>query len=91
MATLVTVSPKMLMAEHLLVLRDCARSVLREGGELEGWSETEWRWRMTEFLAIGASFRLTRKELVCLVLQGLFVQTPQCGCPACRARKGPTA
>lgn len=88
MTTLVAVSPRRLMEEHVLVLRECARRVLREGESLEESSEAECRRRMAEFLAIGASFRLTQKELVRLVLQGLFVQRFRCGCSVCRSREG---
>jgi hypothetical protein len=86
MTTLVAVSPKELMHEHLMVLREYALQVVVGGETLGARSDRDWRHRMAEFLAIGASFRLTENELVRLVYRGLFAAKPQCGCSSCRAR-----
>lgn len=86
MTTLVAVSPRELMREHLMVLREYARQVLGGGEVLGSRTEGDCRRRMAEFLAIGRSFHLTDKELVCLVYRGLFTAKSQCGCSSCRAR-----
>ncbi|MSQ13561.1 MAG: hypothetical protein EXR47_05445 [Dehalococcoidia bacterium] len=78
MTTLVAVSPKELMHEHLIVLREYARQVLVRRETLRSRSDSDWRLRMAEFLAIGATFRL--------VYHDLFAAKPQCGCSSCRAR-----
>lgn len=86
MTTLVAVPPRELMQEHLKVLREYAHQVLVGGEALESRTDKDCRRRMAEFLAIGATFHLTEKELVRLVYHGLFAAKPQCGCPSCRAR-----
>ena len=78
--------PKALMAEHLASLRGYAVRVLLQGESLDPTEEAEWSGQMQEYLAVGDSFKLTRRELVALLYEGLLNERRTCGCHSCRAR-----
>ena len=74
------------MEQHLAVLRGYAHQVFGQGETLTAHEEEDKARRMTEFLAIGGSFKLTIKEMVDQVYRDTFVMSYGCGCPSCRAR-----
>jgi hypothetical protein len=73
-------------AEHLEALRGYARKSL--AGE-EPPSRLEWvdkSVRLSEFVTLGNSFKLTVKEMVALILKDVYHQPSQCGCHSCMSR-----
>ena len=87
MGSQVSVHPKELIHQHLLVLRAYAWRVLCRGEALTAKEEDDRAERAREFLAIGRSFKLTGKEMVSLLYRGLLRQKRGCGCPGCLARR----
>ena len=88
MSTHLLSEPKVLMAQHLAVLRDYGQRVFSGGGMLAAEEEEDRLSRVAEFMAIGKSCRLTERELVALVYRGFFDRKLACECPTCRERAG---
>ncbi len=87
MSTSLTKAPKQLMREHRAVLQDYAwRSVIR-GEPLSAEEDEDRLTRLKEFMAIGASFKLTEAELVAQVYREIFRRKAQCDCHSCRAKR----
>ena len=77
---------KVLVAEHVRVLRSYARRVLLQGESLTEVEDSDRQHRMDELLAIGGCLSLTGHELVALILKDIFDERRRCGCPTCRNR-----
>lgn len=86
MTTSLATAPNELMRKHVTVLRDYARRVFTDGSPLTVDEDRDRMRRIAEFRAIGTSFKLTEKEVVKLVLTGVFGRKARCGCPTCRSR-----
>ena len=80
------VDPKRLMAEHLSTLREYAKRVLVQDDALNSAEDADRASRMREYLAVGASFQLTRSEMVDHLYKGLLGPKRGCDCPTCRNR-----
>jgi|ETNmetMinimDraft_2_1059921.scaffolds.fasta_scaffold113696_2 hypothetical protein len=87
MASSIAMVPKKEMALHCAALREYAGRVVARGEELTPCESDDQAERMREFLAMGSSFRLTYKEIVRLIYDGLFSEKRGCDCPGCAARK----
>lgn len=73
------------MSEHLEVLREYARRVILDGEAL-GLAEEAHKEAIFQRIAeLGGSFRMTEREMVSLMLRGVFVDAPPCWCSTCRA------
>ena len=77
---------RVLVAEHVQVLRGYARRVLLDGGSLSEIEDSERQQRMGELLAMGSCLKLTGNELVSLIFKDMFDERRRCGCPTCRKR-----
>ena len=77
---------KKLMDDHLATLRGYARRVLVHGDPLIPGEDEDREGRMHEFLAIGNSFNLTKREMVALLYQEMLTEGDGCSCPTCRGR-----
>lgn len=85
--TLKATNPRKLVNEHLEVLTGYAERVVARGGSLNGHEERDKSQQMTEFIAIGKSFKLTQAELIGQVFGDMLKAKPlPCGCPTCRGR-----
>jgi hypothetical protein len=85
--TIDATEPRQLMAEHLEVLRGYASRVVGHNQVLSAEEQAEKETRVEEFLALGKSFGLTRRELVSQILgDALKAKRSECGCPTCRSR-----
>jgi hypothetical protein len=81
-----SVSSKNFIAQHLQALRHFASQVLVEETPLTENEDADCTLRMREFLAAATSLKLTQREMVGLLYQGLFGSGAKCDCPACRLR-----
>ena len=73
--------------EYLESLRVYAKRVILRGDSLTRVEELDKKSRMDLLLAIGRSFKLTKKEMVALMLEGNKQGPRGCDCPTCRARR----
>ena len=64
--------PMEVMAQHLSVLRAYARQVIVQDEPLILCERQDKSRRLREFVAIGASYKCTEKELVGLLYRGMF-------------------
>ena len=72
MTTLLQGEPAAIMTDHLAILRGYVRGVFTEDQRLDSSQECDKERRFQEFVAIGASFGCTPKELVMLLYQGMI-------------------
>ena len=79
--------PKDIAAEHLEALRGYVKKALLGKRALTEEEEADKSRRMEEFIAIGNSFKLTGREMVGLLFEGLFTAGRRCGCPSCTSRR----
>jgi hypothetical protein len=75
------------MKDNPAVLRTYAGRVVLHGEILDPSEEADQAACMSQFLTTGETFQLTHKEMVDLVLEGLFHQKRECGCHSCRTRQ----
>ncbi len=85
-ATITSVDPRELMAEHTSALRTLARRVLIGGETLAEAEEADRKTRMEALLELGRGFNLTDTEMVAQVYKDILRMKPGCGCPNCRSR-----
>jgi hypothetical protein len=92
MTTLTARDPKDLVAEHLAIIRGYVERMLTGRESLDASEDADADSRVSEFFAIGSSFKFTEREMVVLLFGGLFPppRTSRCGCPTCsrRVRRG---
>ena len=69
---------KVLVAEHVRVLRSYARRVLLQGDLLSEVEDSDRQRRMGELLAMGSCLSLTGHELVVLILKEIFDERRRC-------------
>ena len=86
MNSLISVNPQELMSQHQTALRAYAKRVMVRGDDLTPAEDDDRARRMQEYLAVGSSLNLTRKEMVAVIFRGMFAVKRGCGCPTCRER-----
>ena len=79
--------PKIELIHQIDSLRGYAERVVMEGEILGPDDAADHKASMQEFLATGAAYGLTQKEMVGLVLDQTSQKRPECGCHSCNARK----
>ena len=84
MATITSNDPNKLITEHLTALREFAMRAVVEGQELSEEERANKEDRFRQYAALGDSFRLTEREMVCLIFKGMFANGLRCLCPDCR-------
>ena len=72
MSIALSAKPTELMAQHLSVLRAYARQVIVQEEPLILCEQQDKCMRLQQFVAIGASYKCTEKELVGLLYKGIF-------------------
>ena len=77
---------KVLVAEHLQVLRSYARRILLQGDSLSEVEDLDRQRRMDELLAMGSCLTLIGHEIVALIFKDMFNERRCCGCPTCSNR-----
>ncbi len=79
------------LREDLMVLNAYAKRAIPNGGMLTLGEWSDATVRLWEAFAIGASFNLSKRDIVVLVLRDALspypVQHSKCGCPSCRSRE----
>ena len=88
MTNLISKDPREIVAEHLETLRSYATKVLVNGEQLTDEESADKADRFQELQTLCASFDVTEKEIVTLVLKQTMREPKRCGCPTCRARMG---
>jgi hypothetical protein len=73
------------ISEHLEILREYARRVILDGDSLSPAEEAHKEAIFQRIAELGGSFRMTEREMVSLMLRGVFVDAPPCWCSTCRA------
>ena len=86
MASTSSIDARDMIREHQAALKRYASRALVHGESLEDADEVDKDHRMEELMALGNSLKLTKREIVDLVLGELFVVRRGCGCPTCRSR-----
>ena len=86
MTTLVTTDPRELMEQQLATLKRYAKRTVAREDSLSAHERYDVAERMEEFMSIGSSFRLTKKEMVILLMRDISPKGRKCGCPGCRAK-----
>ena len=89
MTTLLSVDAKGMMAKHQEALIGYAWRVLLHGEALSEDEQADLDSRVMEFMAIGAFYKCTQKELVMLLYKGLFQGERSCDCFSCKTRTSP--
>jgi len=82
---LILADPKKEFVQQIAPLKHYASRVVLHGESLDPSEDTDGATRMQQFLAIGAIFHLTKKELVDLLLSRLFRQSCACGSHSCKS------
>ena len=72
MSIALSTKPTELMAQHLSVLRAYARQVILQEEPLILCEQQDKSRRMQQFVAIGAPYKCTEKELVGLLYKGIL-------------------
>ena len=90
MTNLISKDPKEIVAEHIETLRAYAARVLTNGEQLTDEESADKAVRFRELQALCASFDVTEREMIALVLKQTMREPKRCGCPTCRARMGLT-
>ena len=88
MTNLISKDPRETVAEHLETLRAYATEALVNGEELTEEELADKANRFQELQELCASFDVTEKEIVTLVLKQTMREPKRCDCPTCRARLG---
>ncbi|PCH93196.1 MAG: hypothetical protein COB86_00525 [Dehalococcoidia bacterium] len=88
MTNLISNDPREIVAEHLETLRAYATKVLVNDEQLTEEELADKADRFEELQTLCASFDVTEKEIVTLVLKQMMREPKRCGCPTCLARKG---
>ncbi|MCH7801942.1 MAG: hypothetical protein IIC24_10440 [Chloroflexi bacterium] len=86
MTNLMSKDPKEIVADHIETLKAYATRVLINGEQLTDKEITDKAERFHELQALCASFDVTEREMVALVLKQTMREPKRCGCPTCRAR-----
>ena len=73
--------------EYLESLRVYAKRVMLRGESLTRAEELDKKARMDLLFAIGHAFRLTDKEMLALIFDGIMRGPKRCACPTCRTRR----
>lgn len=81
-----TSDPKQRFSDYLTFLRKCAEQVVVQGVPLTGLQEDERETKFRDFADLGDSMKLTERDMVVLMFEGLFHQGPKCRCAECRVR-----
>ncbi len=84
MTTLMSVNPWELVAQHREALVEYARRALVYGEFLDQSEADDLAIRMQEYMAVGTSFKCTKRELVMLLYRGLFRGKRGCDCFTCK-------
>ena len=74
------------VADHLETLRGYAHKSLVEGKTLSRLEHVDKSARLSEFVTLGSSFKLTVKEMIALILSDIYHQPTGCGCHSCASR-----
>ena len=74
MSGLITADPRKEFVQQITPLKRYASRVVLHGESLAPSEEADRMTRMQQFLVIGEKFNLTRREMVGLLLSGLFHQ-----------------
>ena len=72
------------ISEQLQVLRNYARRVIVDSEILSTGEEAHRDAVFEKITELGGSFRMTEREIVSLVLRGVFLNAPPCWCSRCR-------
>ena len=88
MTNLISNDPREIVAEHLETLRAHSTKILVNDEQLTEEESADKADRFEELQALCASFGVTEKEIVTLVLKQMMREPKRCGCPTCRARMG---
>ncbi len=88
MASTSSIDVRDMMREHRAALRRYSSRALVHGEGLEAAEEIDRDHRMEEFLSLGNSLKLTKREIVDLLLGELLATKRGCGCPTCRSHSG---
>ena len=88
MTNLISKDPKEIVAEHIETLKAYATRVLANGEQLTDEESADKAERFHELQALCASFDVTEREMVALVLKQTMREPRSCGCPTCRTRMG---
>ena len=75
------------VADHLKALRAYARKALVDGKPLSRLELVDKSVRLSEFVNLGNSFKLTVKEMIALILKDIYHQPIRCGCHSCVSRE----
>ncbi len=89
MPTLLSVDAKRMMANNQEALIGYAWRVLLHGESLSEDEQADLDYRVMEFMAIGISYKCTKRELVMLLYRGLFQGERSCDCFSCKTRMSP--
>ncbi len=89
MTTQLSVDAKGMMAKHQEALIEYSRRVLLHGEFLNEDGQADLDSQMMEFMAIGISYKCTKRELVMLLYKGLFQGDRGCDCSSCKTRTSP--
>ncbi len=89
MTTLLSVDAKGMMAKHQETLIGYAWRVLLHGELLSEDEQADLDSHVMEFMAIGTSYKCTKRELVMLLYKGLFQGERGCDCFSCKRPTSP--
>lgn len=89
MTTLLSVNTKGMMAKHQEALIEFARRILCHGEFLNEDEQADLASQVKEFMAVGISYKCTKRELVMLLYKGLFQGKRVCDCFSCKTRTSP--
>ena len=89
MTTLLSVDAKGMMAQQQEALIGYAWRVLLHGESLSEDEQADLASQVKEFMAVGISYKCTKRELVMLLYKGLFQGKRVCDCLSCTTRTGP--
>ena len=81
MTNLISNDPREIVAEHLETLRAYATKALDNGEQLTEEELADKAHRFQEFQTLCASFDVSEKEIVILVLKQMMREPKRCGCP----------
>ena len=79
------------VTDHLEALQGYAQKTLVDGDALSSSEAADKSARLSEFVTLGNSFKLTVKEMVVLILGEISYHPAGCGCHSCAARGSRTA
>ena len=79
------------VADHLEALQGYAQKALVDGDALSCSENADKTARLSEFVTLGNSFKLTVKEMIVLILGDISHQPTGCGRHSCASRWSRTA